>query len=319
LGSGNWRTLTWDAASRIRAYTHTGAGTGTSVLDQSFEYDDLDRLTRFTSSAATQAYSYDANGNRTSLSIGGTTYSNTIAADSNRLVGTTGPLPAKTNTYDLAGNLTNDTSITYTYTARGRMSSATVGTAKTSYLYNGLGQRVRQVKGTTVNPTALLVYDEAGHIIGEYNSSTGKASKEFIYLGDTPVGVLEQVITGAAPSEAYATNVYFVYTDHLDTPRFITRSPDGHTAWRWDNGDPFGLLPPNENPAGLGIFTFNLRMPGQYYDKSTNLFYNYFRDHDPQLGRYVQSDPIGLEGSINTYNYVEANPTSKTDPKEALI
>jgi len=82
-----------------------------------------------------------------------------------------------------------------------------------------------------------------------------------------------------------------------------------------DNGDLFGLLPPNENPAGLGIFTFNLRMPGQYYDKSTNLFYNYFRDYDPQLGRYVQSDPIGLEGGINTYNYVEANPTSKTDPK----
>jgi len=314
LGTGSQRTLTWDAASRIRAYTHTGVGTNTAVLDQSFEYDDLDRLTRFTSSAATQAYSYDANGNRTSLSIGATAYTNTIAADSNRLLGTTGPVPAKTNTYDLAGNLTNDTSITFTYTARGRMSSATVGTAKTSYLYNGLGQRVRQVKGTTVNPTGLLMYDEAGHIIGEYNSSTGKASKEFIYLGDTPVGVLEQVITGAAPNEAYATNVYFVYTDHLDTPRFITRSPDGQTVWRWDNGDPFGLLPPNDNPAGLGIFTFNLRMPGQYYDKSTNLFYNYFRDYDPQLGRYLQSDPIGLEGGIDPYIYVNGDPLTGSDP-----
>ena len=194
------------------------------------------------------------------------------------------------------------------------MSSATVGTAKTSYLYNGLGQRVRQVTGTAVNPAGLLVYDEAGHIIGEYNSSTGKASKEFVYLGDTPVGVLEQVATGAAPNQAYATNVYFIYTDHLDTPRVITRSPDGQMVWRWDSGDPFGLQPPNDNPAGLGAFTFNLRMPGQYYDSSTNLFYNYFRDYDPQTGRYVQSDPIGLDGGINTYGYVGGNPLSLVDP-----
>ena len=311
--TGSQRTLTWDAASRIKAYTHAGAGGSAATLDQSFEYDDLDRLTSYTGNGTTQAYAYDANGNRTSLSIGGASYSNTIAADSNRLLGTTGPVPAKTNTYDLAGNLTSDATVTYTYTSRGRMSSATVGTAKTSYLYNGLGQRVRQVTGTAANPAGLLVYDEAGHIIGEYNSSTGKASKEFVYLGDTPVGVLEQVATGTAPNQAHATNVYFIYTDHLDTPRVITRSPDGQMVWRWDNGDPFGLLPPNDNPAGLGVFTFNLRMPGQYYDKSTNLFYNYFRDYDPQLGRYVQSDPIGLGGGIATYSYVEANPAGLTD------
>jgi len=302
--TGTRRTLIWDAASRITAYTHTGTGANAATLDQGFEYDDLDRLTSFTSSGATHTYGYDATGNRTTLSIGGASHTNTIAADSNRLLSTTGPVPAKTNTYDLAGNLTGDATVTYTYTARGRMSSATVGTAKTSYLYNGLGERIRQVTGTTVNPTGLLVYDEAGHILGEYNSSTGKASKEFIYLGDTPVGVLQQVVTGAAPNEVYATNVYFIYTDHLETPRFITRSPDGQTVWRWDSGEPFGLLPPNDNPAGLGVFTFNLRMPGQYYDKNTNLFYNFFRDYDPQLSRYVQSDPIGLRGGVNTYAYV---------------
>ncbi|NHZ67261.1 RHS repeat-associated core domain-containing protein, partial [Massilia genomosp. 1] len=94
----------------------------------------------------------------------------------------------------------------------------------------------------------------------------------------------------------------------------ITRTPDNKIVWRWDNGDPFGLTPPNENPSGVGTFTFNLRMPGQYYDKNTNLFYNYYRDYDPQTGRYVQSDPIGLGGGINTYGYVGGNPLTFIDP-----
>jgi len=82
--------------------------------------------------------------------------------------------------------------------------------------------------------------------------------------------------------------------------------------WRWDTS-PFGELAVNENPSGLGAFKFNLRFPGQYLDKETNLFYNYFRDYDPQTGRYAQSDPIGLIGGLNTYLYVGADPLSFVD------
>lgn len=84
--------------------------------------------------------------------------------------------------------------------------------------------------------------------------------------------------------------------------------------WRWDQQEPFGTNPADENPSGLGAFDLPLRLPGQYFDKETNLHYNYFRDYDPSIGRYSQSDPIGLKGGLNTYSYVSARPLWLTDP-----
>lgn len=85
--------------------------------------------------------------------------------------------------------------------------------------------------------------------------------------------------------------------------------------WEWRNDDPFGANAANTDPDGDGnLFEYNLRFPGQYRDKETGLSYNYFRTYDPETGKYLQSDPIGLLGDLNSYAYVENNPLSNIDP-----
>jgi RHS repeat-associated protein len=109
-----------------------------------------------------------------------------------------------------------------------------------------------------------------------------------------------------------------VHPEHLNTPRLVADAA-GTAVWRWDQTEPFGVNVPDENPSSLGAFEFPLRYPGQYADKETNLHYNFFRDYDPGVGRYVESDPIGLDGGINAYSYVDGSPTSLTDPKGLQI
>jgi len=201
---------------------------------------------------------------------------------------------------DAAGHTSAYAGLTFTYNAAGRMSSSTNGSTTTSYVYNALGQRVR--KSTGIGST-VFVYDELGHLIGEYDG-TGAAIQEIVWLRDTPVATIRQ--------EACGLSIFYIHTDHLNTPRRITRRSTSDVVWSWD-GDPFGTATPNENPAGLGIFSFNLRFPGQYYDNETGLNGNGFRNFDPTTGRYIQSDPSGLNGGINSYAYAFGNPLSRSD------
>jgi RHS repeat-associated protein len=123
--------------------------------------------------------------------------------------------------------------------------------------------------------------------------------------------VTESTVVNVTVTVTEAT-LHFIEVDHLNTPRLVANQ-SGQTVWRWDQQEPFGVNVPDENPSGLGAFELPLRFAGQYFDQETNLHYNYFRDYDPALGRYVESDPIGLLGGLNTYAYVQGSPVKLTD------
>ena len=140
------------------------------------------------------------------------------------------------------------------------------------------------------------------------NAQTDKAIREYVWLGDTPIAVF-------TPDPANSANpplVYYIHTDHLDTPRVIV-DRNNAIRWRW-MAEPFGTSAAETNPSGLGQFSFNLRFPGQYFDQESGLFYNMARYYDPSTPRYTQPDPIGLAAGINPYAYVNGQPTRFTDP-----
>jgi RHS repeat-associated protein len=301
-GSGNAmgiiRTLEYDNAGRITGYTHSGG----QVLHS---YDGLDRLIDTQGAGTSYGYQYDATGNRTRRLIGGVGYANEVQSTSNRLSHVQEPggsgTVTRNYTYDSAGNLTYDGINTFIYSARGRMSRADTPNGSVSYLINGLEQRVSKTGLTVSSGAAYYVYDEEGHTIGEYDVN-GNPVYEVVYLGDMPVGMVT------------ALGINYIYADHIDTPRVITRSQDHAIVWRWDEVEAFGAVPPNEDPSDLGTLTFDLRFPGQVFDRETGLFYNWHRNYSASIGHYTQPDPIGLTGGLNPYAYVENNPVDSVDP-----
>jgi len=296
-GNGQVYRRTYDLDGRVATLTTGPDSTAFGNESWAFGYDTLDRLAAATlPTGEALGYTYDANGNRRQETRGNASTNYGYFAASNRLQVLTGA-SAKTFVYDAAGNLTSNGSVTLTYDGRGRMTQASNGYR---YAINGLGQRVSK---TGPADTTYFVYDEQGRLIGEYDAS-GASRQELVWLSDTPVASVRPAATGGAV-------LYPIYTDHLNTPRLITDMAN-RTVWEWPL-DTFGAGSANEDPSGLGAFAFNLRFPGQYYDAETGLHYNYFRDYDPSVGRYVESDPIGLDGGANTYAYAQSKPMRATD------
>ena len=286
------RQFSWDDQSRITSLTDLA----NSALSATYGYDALDRLTSTGQGSSSWGYTYNGIGDRLTSTVNSSTTNYSYTTSTHRLSGLSGA-QSKSYTYDAAGNMTSDGTTTWTYGGNNRPTSA----GSVAFLINALGQRVKKGTGGSA---VRFVYDEAGRLWGEY-ADTGTMIQETVWLDEIPVATLRPNGTN--------TDIFYVHTDQLATPRAITRPSDNQLVWKWDNTEAFGNAAPNENPSGLGAFVYNLRFPGQYFDTETGTHYNYFRDYDPALGRYVQSDPIGLEGGINTYSYVENDPLSSSD------
>lgn len=279
--------------------------------DLSYRYDALDRLTSEEHASRRQEYTYDAVGNRTDKTVtvldNGQPQSSTstalgYAATSNRLT-QIGTQPVSS---DAAGNLTRDrANRELEYDAQGRLAKVRIGgSLAAEFRYNALGQRTHKIAGTTTT----FLYGPDGQLLGEtrYSSSGAKLdSQYYLWLDALPLGGLK-LVYDAAGSVTDST-VFYLHADHLNTPRLAT-DESGQELWRWSS-DAFG------EGAATGALTVNLRFPGQYYDSESGLHYNYFRDYDPQTGRYVESDPIGLKGGLNTFAYVMGNPAMFIDSK----
>lgn len=294
-------TLGYDRAGRLTS--QIGEQTQTGSQNKQFGYDALDRLTGYTS-VINQLFTYDANGNRESLTQNSAYSDYDNASTSNRILGITGA-ESRSYSYDAAGNTLSDGLRSYSYNTANRLSRVSKGTVNVDNGYNGLGQRVRKLVSGSQSGDTRYAYDEAGQLIGEYNAD-GSLINEVVYLGNMPVLLLR-------PS-----GVFNIETDQLNTPRAISTSGQ-IVVWQWDSA-PFGETLANEDVDGNGVpLNFNLRFPGQVFDAEIGLHYNYFRDYDPVTGKYVESDPIGLTGGINTYSYALNNSILYSDPTGQIV
>ncbi len=135
-----------------------------------------------------------------------------------------------------------------------------------------------------------------------------KVMENFCHVALNGLRLLLLVILISLSLGGYAeSDMFFVHTDHLGTPQVLT-DKDQNIVWR-ANYTPFG-----EADIVVDQVEMPLRFPGQYFDKETGYYYNYYRTYDQSTGRYLQSDPIGLRGGLNTYAYVGGNPVRFVDP-----
>jgi RHS repeat-associated protein len=323
FGNGVVLSLTYDQDYQLRGLTAASGSTSiqnltygydpadnispitdnlNSARNQTFGYDHVNRINGANGIYGVQTYAYDGTGNRTSRTVGSVTDTYAISPTSNQINTITTGSNVRSFSYLPTGQVSTDTrdpshAYVYNYNNVGRLSSATLnGSTAGTYLVNGAEQRVAKTTGSS---TTHFIFDRLGHLLAEANG-TGVTQREYIWLDDLPVAVVDD--TGASPV------IYFIHTDHLGTPQKIT---DASANVVWDGVfDPFGI--PFSITTTVNL-TNNLRFPGQYFDVETGLAQNWNRDYDSSIGRYIESDPIGLDGGVNTYAYVDGNPLRRTD------
>lgn len=327
-----------ETASRTQTTNASGVS---STVSQTYKYDAATRLTEVGGDRS-ETFTLDALGNRVAHSQ--------LAGEwrydaNNRLIqrgsGACGSVGTVCYDYDANGNQTRKTEggrvTQYVFDALNQLVEVRDGLDQPigRYGYDLMGRRIwkeqyRSRQGTALSPaqrTYFLYADEG--LIGEATQAVRVAADGSVIAETEPVITTQY---GPRPGNPFGTGILFIKTtdsrgrvvvayyhgNELEAPIQATDAA-GRVVWSAEYA-PFGeaRIGLDGFSAEYGSIQSNLRLPGQYEDLETGLHYNYFRFYDPLAGRYVQSDPIGLEGGINTYTYVGGNPVSYVDPDGRL-
>ncbi|QBG35422.1 RHS repeat-associated core domain-containing protein [Litorilituus sediminis] len=325
FGNGQQRAIQYNNKQRISRILATGVqdlryqydGASNIISLENLRYDrihnfDYDALNRLTVIAGSEfaSYQYDSLGNRITEENFANSSQYHIATDSNRLESITGPNGERVFTYDDNGNMVTDitenTHKTFVYNAENRMIKSIVNGQEAHYQYNAHGKRVSKTfaDGTVIH----FIYGAEGQLLAE--SRNGTIIKEYIYLNGQLVALYNKQSSKSKSAKhkqkKNGKSFLYVHNDHLGRPEIVT---DRHqnTVWQAHN-QAFGREVIRDDIGNL-----NIGFPGQYWDEEKHSWYNGFRDYDATIGRYLQSDPIGVNGGINTYNYVLSNPLTFVD------
>jgi RHS repeat-associated protein len=276
-----------------------------SLNSQTLGYDALDRLTSAASGTGgygTWSWTWDPVNNVKTQVVNGTTTNFGYTALTNKIASYKTGTTTTNVAYTPAGNINTlkvgtSTIETLSYNKANEMASSQTTSSSASYKYDLDGQRIEKLPPGS-NPILYQFGRTAGELLAENDLHAGQTA-DYIYLNGKPIG------------EVNPTNgkLYFMHTDRLGTPDTVT---DSTKAVVWNAFyRPFG-------DNGLGgvsgtLATQSLRLPGQQFDPETGYNHNGFRDYAGTLTRYVQTDPIGLSGGTNTYQYAGGNPLKWTD------
>ncbi|MFO7784546.1 MAG: RHS repeat-associated core domain-containing protein, partial [Desulfatiglandales bacterium] len=214
-------------------------------------------------------------------------------------------------TYNPNNELQAYNGVSFQYDPNGNTIQKTEESEVIHYIYNEEDRLIR-VEDNTNNVIAEYYYDPFGRRL--WKEIDGERTW-FLYSDEGLVAEMDasgNVIKsyGWQPGATWTTDplfmmkdgqYYFYHNDHLGTPQKMT-SASGEVVWS-AKYEAFGRA-----QVEIETVVNNLRFPGQYYDVDAELHYNYWRYYDPNIGRYLLPDPIGLDGGINFYSYADNNP-----------
>jgi RHS repeat-associated protein len=186
-----------------------------------------------------------------------------------------------------------------------------------SYHYDALGRRIAKQRHDGRHGAAAIWFIWDGmRMVQEEHGSRHCITTVYEDAGSyVPLARVEQALW---EKTVRPEQIFHIHTDINGAPEELTTA-GGQVAWRaryriWGNLALEEWHRDHERDGAVERRAQNLRFQGQYYDAETGLHYNTFRYYDPDIGRFVSQDPIGLRGGLNLYQYAP-DPVSWIDPR----